>query len=343
MTNAPLWEGYLQDNRQRHLNELFDFLRIPSVSALPAHKDDMRQAAAWLAQKLSAAKVPTVEVLETDGNPVVYGEWIVDRDRPTVLIYGHYDVQPPDPLDLWESPPFEPEIRGDRIYARGAVDDKGNLFMPVKAIEALAETAGGPPINVKFCFEGEEEIGSPSLPQFVQANAELLAADVVLCADGGMWGPDTPSLTLGTKGITGCQIDIRTAGTDLHSGMFGASVQNAVRAAAQLAATFHDEQHRVAVSGFYDDVIEITDEERSDFAEVPFDPEGYLADIGATAFVGERGYSPVELNWARPTLDLNGIWGGFTGPGTKTVTPSEAHIKITCRLVANQDPGRSST
>ncbi|MEZ4569411.1 MAG: M20/M25/M40 family metallo-hydrolase [Thermomicrobiales bacterium] len=227
MADQPAWEQYLSENRSRHLDELLEFLRIPSVSSLPEHKDDMRAAAAWVAQKLEAAGVPRVEILETDGNPVVYGEWIVDESKPTALIYGHYDVQPPDPLDLWETPPFEPAVRNDRTYARGAADDKGNLFMPIKAVEAMHETAGEPPINLKFNFEGEEEIGSPSLPAFVKQNAELLACDFVLCADGGMWGPDTPSPTLGTKGVTGCQVDIRTAGTDLHSGMYGASVQNA--------------------------------------------------------------------------------------------------------------------
>jgi acetylornithine deacetylase/succinyl-diaminopimelate desuccinylase-like protein len=305
---------------------------------LPEHAEDMRTAAGWLAERLGAAGVSRVEIMETAGNPVVFGNWHVDDSKPTALIYGHYDVQPPDPLDLWTTPPFEPDIRDGRIFARGAADDKGNLFMPVKAVEAFSNTLGKPPINLKFIFEGEEEIGSPNLPPFVVENAGLLACDFVLCADGGMWGPDTPSLTLGTKGITGCQVNIRTAGTDLHSGMFGASVQNAVRAAAQLAATLHDDRQRVAVAGFYDDVIPISAAEREDFAEAPFHAESYLDNIGATAFVGEEGYSPVELNWARPTLDLNGIWGGFTGPGTKTVTPAEAHFKITCRLVPDQDP-----
>lgn len=340
MSSSPAWEQYLQDHRQQHLDELFELLRIPSVSALPDHKDDIRRAAEWVANRLKAAGVPRVEILETSGNPVVFGEWLVDDSKPTALIYGHYDVQPPDPLELWETPAFEPDIRNDRIYARGAADDKGNLFMPIRAVDALHATAGGPPINLKFNFEGEEEIGSPSLPAFVREHADLLACDFVLCADGGMWGPDTPSLTLGTKGVTGCQVNITVASTDMHSGMFGASVQNAVRAAAQLAATLHDDENRVAVEGFYDDVVPLTDEEREDFAQAPFDPESYLESIGATAFVGESGYTPVELNWARPTLDLNGIWGGFSGPGTKTVTPAEAHFKITCRLVPDQDPAK---
>ncbi len=300
----------------------------------------MRRAAEWVAQALKKAGVPVVEIMQSKGNPVVFGEWCVAGDGPTALIYGHYDVQPPDPLDQWVTPPFEPDIRDGRIFARGAADDKGNLFMPIKAVEAFSNTDGAPPINLKFIFEGEEEIGSPSLPAFVGEHRDLLACDFVLCADGGMWGPDTPSLTLGTKGITGCQVDIRTADTDLHSGMFGASVQNAVRAAAQLAATLHDDLNRVAVAGFYDDVVPLGDDEREAFAEVPFDSEGYLENIGANIFVGEPGYTPVELNWSRPTLDLNGIWGGFTGDGTKTVTPAEAHFKLTCRLVPDQDPER---
>lgn len=334
------WESYLEEHRQQHLDELFDLLRIPSVSALPEHQGDIQRAAEWVADKLRAIGVPKVEIMPTAGNPVVYGEWIVDPDKPTALIYGHYDVQPPDPLDLWETPPFEPTIRNDRIYARGAADDKGNLFMPITAVEALNATQGGPRINLKFSFEGEEEIGSPNLSPFVREQSDLLACDFVICADGSMWGPREPSLTLGTKGICGCQIDLRTASTDMHSGQFGATIQSATRAAARLAASFHDENYRVAIEGFYDDVRELSDEEKADFAVVPFDGDGLLSDLGATEFVGEAGYTPQERSWARPTLDINGLWGGFQGAGTKTVTPCEAHIKITCRLVPNQDPER---
>ena len=316
MSSSPTWETYLTDNRQRHLDELFELLRIPSVSALPDHASDTRHAAEWVAAKLTSIGVPRVEILETAGNPVVYAEWLIDASKPTALIYGHYDVQPPDPLELWETPPFEPAIRNDRIYARGSAETRA-IYSCLRALEALVATSGAPPINLKFNFEGEEEIGSPNLPPFVREHADLLACDFVLCADGGMSGPDTPSLTLGTKGVTGCQVNVRTASTDLHSGMFGASVQNAVRAASQLAASLHDADNRVAVSGFYDDVVPLSDEERADFARVPFDPEGHLGDIGATAFVGESGYTPVELNWARPTLDLNGIWGGFSGLGQR--------------------------
>ncbi len=338
MASKPAYEAYLSDNSDSHLEQLFELLRIPSVSSLPEHKGDIQAAAGWVAEKLRTVGVPTVEIMATSGNPVVYGEWIVDPEKPTALIYGHYDVQPPDPLDLWETPPFEPAVRNDRVYARGAADDKGNLFMPILALEALVQTNGAPPVNIKFAFEGEEEVGSPSLPEFVAAQKDLLAADLVLCADGGMWGPDEPSLTVASKGLAGCQVNIKTADTDMHSGMFGASIANAVRSAAELAATLHNPDGSVAIEGFYDTVRPLTDAEKAAFKQVPFDDGEYLESVGATELWGEAGYTALERNWARPTCDLNGIWGGFQGAGIKTVTPCEAHFKITCRLVADQDP-----
>ncbi len=338
MSTANAWEQYLSDHEDQHLEQLKEFLRIPSVSALPEHQADVLRAAEWVAEQLRQAGVPDVALLPTERNPIVYGHWHVGDDQPTALIYGHYDVQPPDPLNLWESPPFEPVIRDGRIYARGACDDKGNMFNPVKAIEALARTQGQPPINVKFFIEGEEEIGSPSLPAFVQSERDRLACDFVICADGDMFGPDDPSLTIATKGLAACQVDLRTATTDLHSGMYGASVPNAVQAMAQLAATLHTSDGRVAVEGFYDRVRDLTPEEREEIAAIPFDHEGYRLECGASCLWGEPEYSVLERNWARPTLDLNGIWGGFQGPGTKTVTPCEAHVKITCRLVPDQEP-----
>lgn len=340
MASKPAYETYLSENKDSHLEQLFDLLRIPSISSLPEHKGDIQVAAEWVAEKLRAVGVPTVEILPTSGNPVVYGEWIVDPEKPTALIYGHYDVQPPDPLDLWETPPFEPAIRNDRVYARGAADDKGNLFMPILALEALVQTNGAPPVNIKFAFEGEEEIGSPNLPEFVAARKELLAADLVLCADGGMWGPDEPSLTVASKGLAGCQVNIKTADTDMHSGMFGASIANAVRSAAELVATLHNPDGSVAIEGFYDTVRPLTEEDRAAFKQVPFDEGEYLQSVGATELWGEAGYTALERNWARPTCDINGIWGGFQGVGVKTVTPCEAHFKITCRLVADQDPNQ---
>lgn len=336
---ATTWEEHLENNLDRHIEELFDLLRIPSISALPAHAGDTRRAAEWVADALRTVGVPRVELLPTAGNPVVYGEWIVDAALPTALIYGHYDVQPPDPLDLWDSPPFEPVLKDGKIYARGASDDKGNLFVTIKALEALVAQYGAPPINLKFSFEGEEEIGSPNLPPFVRENKALLEADVVLCADGGQHGPGEPSIAVASKGIAACQVNIVTANTDLHSGGFGASVPNAVQAAVQLAATLHDSTGRIAVAGFYDRVRELTAKEREEIAEVPFDEEDYRTSIGVTELWGEPGFTPVERNWTRPTIDLNGIWGGFSGDGIKTVTPCEAHFKITSRLVKDQEPG----
>ena len=338
MSGRPGWEQYLAEQHDQHLAELQELLRIPSVSSLPEHQQDVRRAAEWVANALRAVGVPRVEIMETAGNPVVYGEWMIDPAKPTALIYGHYDVQPPDPLDLWESPPFEPTVRDGKLYARGASDDKGNLFMPIKALEALTHTQGGPPINLKFTIEGEEEIGSPNLPAFVREQAELLACDFVISADGGQWAPDQPSITTATKGLAGCQINVRTADTDLHSGQYGASVPNAVQVAVQLAATLHDRDGRVTVAGFYDAVRELTEQERAEFRAIPFSIDEYTRRIGVKQPWGEPGYTPLERNWARPTLDLNGVWGGFQGAGVKTVTPCEAHFKITCRLVPDQEP-----
>lgn len=331
-------DRYLREHDARHLAELQDFLRIPSVSSLPEHRDDMIRAAEWVAAQLRALGARDVALLPTAGHPVVYGEFPAPEGAPTAILYGHYDVQPPDPLDLWETPPFEPAVRDGRLYARGASDDKGNLFAPLKALEALVATAGRPPIGLKCVFEGEEEIGSPSLPAFVRDHATRLAADFVLCADGGMWGPDQPSLTVGSKGIAACQLDLRTANTDLHSGQYGAAVPNAVEALARLVTTLHDDAGRVTVASFYDAVRDLTAEDRRQMAAVPFDEEEYRGRLGLQALWGEPGYSVIERSWARPTLDLNGIWGGFSGEGLKTVTPCEAHAKITCRLAPDQDP-----
>lgn len=331
-------ESSLVQYEAEHLEALRDFLRIPSVSALPQHQTDVQRAAEWVAQRLRTLGIPDVRLLPTERNPIVYGQWIVDPTLPTVLVYGHYDVQPPDPLELWETPPFEPTLRDGRLYARGASDDKGNMFAALCGIEALIRIIGHPPVNLKFFFEGEEEIGSPSMPGAVRQYRELLACDVIVSADGGMYGHDQPSLTLSSKGICACQVDLRTAATDMHSGQYGAVIANAVQTLVQLAATFHTPEGRVAVAGFYDKVRELSPEERAEIAAVPFDPEAYLATIGAKTFWGEPGYTPLERAWARPTLDINGFWGGFQGEGIKTVTPCEAHLKITCRLVPDQDP-----
>ncbi|MDQ3653451.1 MAG: dipeptidase [Chloroflexota bacterium] len=338
MTTAD-WKSLLASRQDAHLQELVDLLRIPSVSTEPARAGDVVTAAEVVAQRLRTAGVPIVDTVQTPLHPVVIGEWVIDDTRPTVLIYGHYDVQPEEPVELWETPAFEPTIRDGKLYARGSSDMKGNLLTAIQGVEAIASAHGGvPPINVKFIFEGEEEIGSPNLREVVRNNRERLTADAVISADGGQFGFDTPSLTVALKGLGGCQVNLRTANTDLHSGMFGAKVPNAVQAMVQLAATFHDTDGRIAVDDFYDPVVDLTEEERAEIALVAEDDEALKASLGVDSLWGEPGWTSREREWGRPTLDFNGIWGGFQGGGVKTVTPSEAHLKITCRLVPNQTP-----
>lgn len=331
---------YLDGRKDASLGDLLTFGAIPSVSTDPERRGDVRRAAEWLAARLRTAGLPTVELLETPGHPVVYAEWLEAPDAPTVLVYGHYDVQPPDPLDRWQSPPFTPTVREGRVYGRGVSDDKGPLLIPVQVAEAFFQTQGQLPLNVKFLFEGEEEVGSPNLAPFVREHAERLRADVVLSADGGMWRADVPTLTVSSRGLAGLELTLRGPGKDLHSGRHGGAVQNPLHALASLVAGLHDERGRVTVAGFYDDVQELSDDERANLCALPFDEEGYRAEVGAPELFGEVGYSTLERLWTRPTLEVNGMWGGYTGEGSKTVLPSEAHAKITCRLVANQDPER---
>jgi len=333
-------DAYLTKARDRQLEELQTFLRIPSVSALPAHKPDITKAANWLADRLRATGVPEVQLLPTAGNPVVYGQWHVGDGLPTVLIYGHYDVQPVDPLNEWTSPPFDPAVRDDRLFARGASDDKGALFVVLAALDAIRELAGKPPVNLKFMFEGEEEVGSPNLLPFIREHRALLDADVTVSADGSMLGAESPSVSVGNRGLAGVQIDVRGARTDLHSGTYGGTVANPIHVLTTLLAGMHDPNGRVLVNGFYDGVREPTEAERREIAAVPFDEQAYRANLGISAFVGEPAYTPVERTWIRPTLEINGIWGGFQGDGIKTVLPAEAHAKITCRLVPGQQPER---
>lgn len=332
------WQQDLADRRDALQQELIELLAMPSVSTDPERRDVTRQTAEWVANRMRQAGVPEVKIVETPGHPAVLGRWHVADDQPTVLIYGHYDVQPAEPLDLWDTPPFEPTVRDGKLYARGSVDMKGNLLTSIHGVEALDRANGQPPINVSFIYEGEEEIGSPNLQQLVEAEREFLAADAVLSADGGQHGPDQPSLSVGLKGLGGCQINLTTANSDLHSGMYGATVPNAVQAMVQLAATFHDVDGRVQVEGFYDKVHDLTKTERAEIADVPFDEATFTSDLGLDALWGEAGWTPVERQWARPTLDMNGIWGGFQGDGTKTVTPRKSHLKVTCRLVPDQMP-----
>jgi acetylornithine deacetylase/succinyl-diaminopimelate desuccinylase-like protein len=328
----------LEANHERILAELVEFAAIPSVSTDPSHAGDVTAAAEWVARVLSFAGPFTVRTIATRGNPVVYGEWLGAPGKPTVLVYGHYDVQPPDPLEKWQNPPFVPTIRDGRLYARGVSDDKGPMLIPIKVAQAFFAATGALPVNVKCMFEGEEEIGSPSLDAFIQQNTALLAADFVLSADGAMWRVDEPSLNVASRGLAGLELTLTGASKDLHSGRHGGAVANPLHAMARLIATLHEPSGRVAVAGFYDAVRELSRAERAAIAALPFDEQAYVAQVGAPSTFGEPGYTTLERQWTRPTLEVNGMWGGYEGPGSKTVIPTEAHAKITCRLVPDQDP-----
>lgn len=332
------WQSYLDEHQARFQDELLDFLRIPSVSALPEHAGDVRQAGEWVAARLQAAGMENVAVLPTAGHPVVYGDWLHAPGQPTILIYGHFDVQPVDPLPLWSHPPFEPFVEGDRVYARGASDDKGNMFVPILAIEALLKSTGKLPVNVKFFLEGQEEIGSPQIPDFLAADRDRFACDLVISADGTQWSETEPSLTLGLKGVCGLQIDVAGANRDLHSGFHGGVVQNPLHALVHILDSMHGLDGTVAVDGFYDQIVPLTEADRALIAATPYDDAAYKASVGVDEFCGEPGYTVLERRGARPTLEINGMWGGFQGEGSKTIIPNEAHAKITCRLVPDQDP-----
>jgi acetylornithine deacetylase/succinyl-diaminopimelate desuccinylase-like protein len=329
---------HLRAHRDDILARLAEFASIPSVSTDPAHAADIDRAARWVATELAAAGPLAVRTLPTGGHPVVYGQWLGAPGKKTILVYGHYDVQPPDPLEKWQTPPWTPTVRDGRLYARGVSDDKGPMLIPIAVAAAFFATTGRLPVNLKFLFEGEEEIGSRSLEAFVLANADLLAADVVVSADGAMWRIDEPSLTVASRGLCGLELTLTGAAKDLHSGRHGGGVANPLHAMAALVASLHDADGRVTVDGFYDDVRELSSSERAALARLPFDERAYLAEIGAPAVFGEAGYSTLERQWTRPTLEVNGMWGGYQGPGQKTVIPSEVHAKITCRLVPDQRP-----
>jgi acetylornithine deacetylase/succinyl-diaminopimelate desuccinylase-like protein len=334
---APL--QYLESNAQQILDELVEFARIPSVSTDPGHRSDIERAANWVADRLRRAGLDGVRLIPTARHPLVYGEWLGAGDAPTILVYGHCDVQPPDPLDKWESPPFEPEVRAGRLYARGVSDDKGPVLIPIKVAEAFLATTDSLPINLRFFIEGEEEIGSPSLEPVMRANPELFAADFVLSADGAMWRIDEPSITVASRGMVGLECRLQGPGKDLHSGRHGGAVANPLHAMTRIIASLHTPDGRVTVAGFYDAVAALTAEERAAVTNLPFDDATYLEQVGAPATFGEAGYSTLERQWTRPTLEVNGMWGGYQGPGSKSVIPAEAQAKITCRLVANQNPG----
>jgi acetylornithine deacetylase/succinyl-diaminopimelate desuccinylase-like protein len=326
---------YLEQNKQRFLDELFELLRFPSVSADPKYKPDVLKTADHVAQKLHDAGADKVEVCQTAGYPIVYGEKMVDPSKPTVLVYGHYDVQPADPLELWKTPPFEPTVRDGKIYARGACDDKGQFYMHVKAFELMMQN-GGIPCNIKFMIEGEEEVGSSNLGIFVKANKERLKADVVLISDTSMISMEHPSLETGLRGLSYLEVELTGPNRDLHSGVYGGAVANPATILAKMIASLHDDNNHITIPGFYDDVIELTPEERKALNSAPYDDEEYKRDLGVDELWGEKGYSTFERTGTRPTLEVNGIWGGYIGEGAKTVLPSKASAKISMRLVPNQ-------
>jgi acetylornithine deacetylase/succinyl-diaminopimelate desuccinylase-like protein len=334
------WKSELAKNQDRYLKELLEFLSIPSISSLNEHKEDVQRAAEWVVARLQAAGIENVRVLPTGGHPVVYGDWMHAPDKPTVMIYGHFDTQPVDPLERWSQPPFEPVVKNDRVYARGASDDKGNMLAPILAVEALLNSEGRLPVNLKLFFEGQEEIGSPQLPDFISANRQLLACDLIYSADGGQWDEDQPALMIGLRGLCNLQIDVRAARSDTHSGTFGGTIMNPIHALVRLIHTMHTPQGGVAVDGFYDAVRPLSQRELAQIAEIPYDEADYKAELGVAELFGEPGYSTYERAWARPTLEVNGIWGGFQGEGVKTVLPSTAHAKVSCRLVPDQEPAR---
>lgn len=332
---------YIGTHQERFLQELFGLIQIPSISSVAEHKDDMQKAASYLAEQLLKAGANQARVCATKGHPVVFGSKIIDPSKPTVLVYGHYDVMPVDPINLWDSPPFEPEIRDGKIFARGSADDKGQLFMQTKAFEFLL-SQGLLPCNVKFMIEGEEEMGSPSLGEWCLENKEMLAADLILVSDTSMIGIDVPSITVGLRGLAYMEVEVTGPSKDLHSGLYGGAVANPANVLARMIASLHDDNNHITIPGFYDSVLEISADERSDMARAPFDLNEFKSKIDIAEVWGEQGFSVNERTSIRPTLDVNGIWSGYTGEGSKTVLPSKASAKISMRLVPNQDPDEIS-
>jgi acetylornithine deacetylase/succinyl-diaminopimelate desuccinylase-like protein len=340
MTNVPSVVDFINLNRDRYLQELKTLLAIPSISALPEHKGDVRRCAEWCADEMRRIGLQNVRLFETPGNPVVYGDWLGAPGAPTILFYGHYDVQPVDPLDLWQSPPFEATIRDGEIYARGSADDKGQVFMHLKAVEAYMKQNGRLPVNMKFILEGEEEVGSENLDDFIRAHKPELAADVVVISDSAMFARGVPSICYGLRGLVYFQVDLRGSSTDLHSGSFGGAVANPAFVLCQMIAQMKDRGGRVKVPGFYDDVVPLQDEERQAWESLPFNEKKYRKDFGVPKLFGETGFTTLERTWARPTVEVNGLLSGFTGEGAKTVLPAIAMAKISMRLVPNQDPNK---
>jgi acetylornithine deacetylase/succinyl-diaminopimelate desuccinylase-like protein len=332
--------NFIKENQQRFQNELKEFLRIPSISAIPENKEDIKQAAEFVEGKLKSAGLNRVEIFKTEGHPLVYGEWLGAPGKPTVLIYGHYDVQPVDPINLWISPPFEPEIREGKIWARGATDDKGQMYMHIKSVEAFFREKGTLPVNVKFIIEGEEEIGSESLESFIKSNTDLLKCDAVLISDTSLFDRGVPTLTYGLRGISFMEVEVIGPDKDLHSGSFGGAVGNPINILSKMITRLQDKNGHITIPGFYDDVRKVTKKEKENFKRLNFSEKRFAREVGVKELKGEKGYSTLERIWVRPTLDCNGIIGGYVGKGAKTVLPSRACAKISMRLVPDQKPGK---
>ncbi len=331
---------YIGENRETFIDELKDFLRIPSISTLAENKKDINYCANFVMEKLKQAGMSRVEVFQSEGHPIVYGEWLGAPGKPTILVYGHYDVQPVDPIDLWDSPPFEPAIKNGKIYARGATDDKGQVFMHIKSVESFFRTVGSTPLNIKFVIEGEEEIGSEHLEPFINNNVDLLKCDAVLISDTSLYAPGVPTLTYGLRGLAYMEVEVTGPNRDLHSGTFGGAVGNPINTLAQMISKLHDKDGKVTIPGFYKDVLKLTKKERENYKLLKFSEKKFAKELGVSKLHGEKGFSSLERTWARPTLDCNGIFGGFTGKGAKTVLPSNTTAKISMRLVPNQDPNK---
>lgn len=330
--------NFIKTNKDRYIEELKDFLRIPSISTLPENKQDMQKAADFVATKLKEAGMNRIEIFQTEGHPLVYGEWLGAPGKPTVLIYGHYDVQPVDPIELWDNDPFEPVIKEEKIFARGATDDKGQMYVHIKSVEAFIKTIGHLPLNVKFLIEGEEEIGSEHLTPFLKQNTDLLKCDAVLISDTALFAPGTPTITYGLRGLAYMEVEVTGPNRDLHSGTFGGAVDNPINVLAEIISQLKDKNGKITITGFYDDVLKLSKKERENFNALKFKEKDFAKSIGLKELNGEKGYSTLERIWARPTLDCNGIFGGWTGKGAKTVLPSKATAKISMRLVPHQDP-----
>ncbi|MEW6510475.1 MAG: dipeptidase [Bacteroidota bacterium] len=334
--------SFVEANKDRYLGELKDLLAIPSVSTNPDNKNDIGRCSEWLADHMRSIGLQNVQIFPTPGHPVVYADWLNAPGKPTVLLYGHYDVQPPEPLELWTSPPFTATVRDGKLFARGAADDKGQVFIHLKGLEAYLRNGGDLPVNIKLLIEGEEEIGSEHLEPFVKEHMELLKADLVLISDSSMFARDVPSICYGLRGLAYMQIDLVGPSKDLHSGSFGGTVHNPVQALAEIIAKLHDKDGKVAIPGFYKDVLPLSKKERDAYRKLPWSDKKYAKELGVAQLYGEKGFTTLERVWARPTLECNGIWGGFTGEGAKTVLPSKASAKISMRLVPNQTAAKAA-